>query len=204
MFAEKLRQYGVTGDPNSLPNLTTKAGTRVRLDPKLSEFSLNIHYIEMKTIDDVKRVLGHPDRYWATDQPRFGTLAPTRAPADRLDEMTPALRAALREYVYGNSKSVAGWTTTLNNWIVGHPLNVGLFVFNDVTVAPGSVLEIGAEGLICNTLRVQSGGSVVVSGDGPVRIEMSTYEEYPPPTGGGGGGGGGGGPRPPHPRPVFQ
>jgi hypothetical protein len=190
-FTDMLNKYGVKRDAASIPNLTVQAGTTLVLDPKSPKLSLDIHYLELNTIDQVKNVLGHPDKHWAPEISRFGNLVPTKPSSDNFATMTPALRGAYREYVYGNSLSVSGWTSALNNWVKANPVNVGLWVYSDVYVGPGSVLQVGAEGLICNTLRVVD-GTVQATGNGPVRVEMNTYEEYPPTFGGGGGGGGGG------------
>ena len=188
-FADMLSKYGVKRDAAAIPNLAVKDGTRLVLDPKSPNLSLDIHYLELKTIDQVKNVLGHPDKHWTPEIPRFGNLVPTKPSSDNFATMTAALRGAYREYVYGNSLSVNGWTSALNNWVAVNPVNVGVWVYSDVYVGPGSVLQIGTEGLICNTLRVVD-GIVQATGAGPVRVEMNTYEEYPPSGGGGGGGGG--------------
>jgi hypothetical protein len=195
LFAQKLKKYGVMYDSSSLPNLRVQAGTKVVLDPKSPEFGLDIHYTEMRTIYHVKSVLGHPDEYWPMEHPRFGRLAPTRPPAGGLESLTPAARAAMQEYVYGNSKSVVAWQSTLDNWLAVNPINVGIWVYGDVDVAANAVLEIGEDGLICDTLRVDPTGTVEVSlsGNRPIHIEMNTYEEYAQVIGGGGGGGAGGG-----------
>jgi hypothetical protein len=177
-FEQVHAKYGVQRDSQSLRKLTVPPQTKVVLDPKSPEFSLDIQQIDLKTIDQVKKVLGHSDEKWLRDHARFGGLTPGKPPAAKMEQSTPALMSAYNEYVYGNSASVANWTAALNNWIIANPVSIGIFLFLWVDVGPGSTLYIGSQGLVCGTLRVHATGTVQVSGDGPMNIEMLVFEEY--------------------------
>jgi hypothetical protein len=197
-----LSKYGIQpGAP--VPELRVEPGQYHLLQANATHPAF--HQLTLTTIADVKRVLGHPDTHFAAAQPRYGNVITATRATPISENPTPDQRAAMREFVYGNSSTVAQWEGELNDWIKINPVVIGVWIFGDVEVFNGSVLEIGSQGLLCNTLKVHTTGTVVVSGNGAVVVEMNTYQEvWDPPSGGGGGGDGGGGGWPPHPGPHRQ
>jgi hypothetical protein len=88
------------------------------------------------------------------------------------------VRFAFKEYIYGNSSTVAGWKGYLNDWLANNFINLPIFLFLNVTVGPHAELDIGPSGLICNRLSVHNTGKVKILGSGPTTIEVNTYEQY--------------------------
>ena len=89
-----------------------------------------------------------------------------------------AQRAALNEYVYGNSSSVAGWKPVLDKWVISEEIKWIIWAFLDIDVGPHAVLEVQSSGLLCNTLSVHYTGLVRLVGPGPIKVEMNNYVRY--------------------------
>ena len=177
---EVLAKNMIQRDSRSLRNLTVDAGTTVTLDQTSKEFSGDVEYVPLRTIKDFKRVLGCPDSAFVSEQPRFGHYSPARAPADFSVSggLDFAQRAALREFIYGNSKSVGTWESSLNKWIISEESSAVLWTFLDINVGKNALLEVTANGLICNKLSVHYTGRVRFKGPGPIKLEMNHYELY--------------------------
>jgi hypothetical protein len=198
-LSDILNKYGIRSGAQ-VPDLRVETGQNHVLAADSTHPAF--HRLTLTTIAEVKRLLGHPDTQFAPGKPRFGNVITTTRATPIKGKPTPDQRAAMREFVYGNSSTVAQWEGVLNDWIRLDPQVIGLWIFGDVEVLNDAVLQIGTEGLLCNTLKVHATGTVVVSGGGPVVVEMNTYQEvWDPPSGGGGGGVGG---WPPHPEPHRQ
>ncbi len=162
-FAERLRKYGLDLAHIHPREISVGEGQRLVLDPQEHDNKRDIHTVPLKTLGEIKAVLGHADDHW---------------PGERAQQLSLEMRAALREYVYGNSKSVGRWEGFLSEWVTLNPVIIGVFVFSVVTVGPGAVLQVGSVGLSCDTLRVHLTGTVEVVGNGPTKIETGTYEEF--------------------------
>lgn len=177
-FATRLLKYGLQLDDITVRDLSLQEGEKLALDPQSPPDKSDVHFIELRTVNDVKRVLGHADKYYPGDYPRFGVRVPFKPDGEELQRVTADFRAALREYVYGNSKSVSQWEASLNTWIGLEHLGAYVFVYGVVDVGPFATLEIGPAGLSCDVLRVEITGTVQVVSNQPVNIEIGTYEVY--------------------------
>lgn len=178
-FEEVLHKNGIRRDPASLRDLVVPAGETVVLDSANPDLTMDVESVQLETLADVKRVFGVPDVAFKGDHPRFGRFSPDRPANDsETSELGLAQRAALFEYVQGNSKSVSEWEMPLNRWIGSELISVAFWALRDIDVGPNAVLEVRDGGLICNTLRVHYSGLVRINSPGPVKVEMNAYERY--------------------------
>jgi hypothetical protein len=175
-FEQKLAELGIQGPQ---PPIMLQPGEQVVLDAQAARFRDNLHQINLNTPDDFKRVLGHPDTLWPGEVSRFGAEIPEAPEAGPDLTQSYGFRAALREWVYGNSKSVQRWGDVLVTGVseLGLP-SINLFASIIVEVGPNAVLTIGNHGMICGTLRVHVTGAVKTIGGGPLLVWMETYEQF--------------------------
>jgi hypothetical protein len=177
---EVLKKNRVDRDVRSLRNLTVGAGQTLKLDPSDRDLSMDLNTVELRNLQEVKQVLGTPDSAFVGEMPRFGRFAPSRPHSESAigESLTTAQRAALNEYIYGNSKSVSGWKGALDKWIISEAVSLSLWAFYDIDVGPHAVLEVNSAGLLCNTLSVHYTGLVRLVGHGPIKVEMNNYVRY--------------------------
>ena len=180
-FSERIAQYGIQLNGAEPGDLNVEAGTRLDLGTNTRAALKPSHSVTLASIEDAKRVIGQPDHFFPSDQPRYGKMvgAPTGVSAAD-DEMNLLFdtRFALREYIYGNSKSVIDWKDDLDAVLAASPIIIPIWLYLTVTVGPHAVLNIGAAGLVCNELRVHYTGKVRVSGGGPTVLETGIYEQF--------------------------
>jgi hypothetical protein len=140
----------------------------------------NLRHIPINTIDDLKLVFGHSDEFFPGASPRFGQVLATYPATVQPDTMTDQFRAALREYVYGNSTTVTAWRAALNNWVSREAIVVPVHFYGVVEVGPSATLDLGPGPAIltCDVLRVHFTGRVRARGSGPISIETGTFEEF--------------------------
>jgi hypothetical protein len=180
-LTEQLTRCGLDPASLTLRNLVVD-GQTVTLDASSQTFASDVQVVNITDIDQAKTILGHPDELWPGGQPRYGKMVepqPSSLSSTR-DESNLLLdaRFAIREYVYGNSQTVIGWKNYLNHWLNVNIIPFPIWIFETVTVGPWGLLNIGASGLFCDTLRVHYTGRVQITGTGPTTIEVATYEQY--------------------------
>ncbi|SRR6266851_259608 len=178
-FDERIAKLGLDTSVISVRPLEVDKNCTYVLDPDSSARREDVHPIPLENIDQVKTLLGVPDKYWPTERPRFGNMFPREPSDEDVRSLTFNTRGALREYVYGNSKSVNEvWKSVLNQYISAEAVVFPWFIFSVVTVGPNAVLQVGAQGLSCDILRVHTSGTVKVEGAGPTKVETGTYESF--------------------------
>lgn len=179
-FEDVLKKNRIWRDPKSLRSLTVEAGETVTLDPKAPHDGMDLEHVPLRTLEDVKQVLGTPDSAFVGDFPRFGRFAPRDPGSDALlaENLTVGQRAALHEYVYGNSRSVAGWAGALDKWIAQEEISFPIWALLDIDVGPHGILVITSSGVICNKLSVHYTAQVRFKGPGPIKLEMNHYLKY--------------------------
>jgi hypothetical protein len=146
--AQRLAVYGLAVE--RLQPLTVRGGERVLLDGA-SPYCAMLH---PASAWDLKSWIGAPDAAFAGSTPRFG-----QAPA--------GLDAAVREFLYGNSRAVRDFQPAIEAHFAAAPVEVPIFLFDDITVEDCGVLEIGAGSSVffCNSLTMQPQGVVRAAGD---------------------------------------
>jgi hypothetical protein len=173
-------QRNMVPDPHrKARSLTLREGDVVVLDESSREHRDDLVQIELASLRQVKAVLGTPDSAFVDNHPRFGPGSVAAEPLEAIGErLEVSHRAALQEWIYGNSVSVAHWTSALDKWIKAEAIKAGLFVLNDVDIGPHATLVVGAAGLLCNTLSIHYTGRLEMKGPGPCKIEMNHYVRY--------------------------
>jgi hypothetical protein len=179
-FEQVLVKNMIQRDARSLRNLSVAAGQTLVLDSSAKQHNEDREYVALNTLKDLKQVLGCPDSAFIAEHPRFGGFSARSASPDYpvSEGLDFAQRAALQEYVYGNSKSVAGWETNIDKWVSAEKVSVSLFALADIDVGPNATLYVTSSGLVCNTLSVHYTGRVRFKGPGPTKIEMMHYVRY--------------------------
>jgi hypothetical protein len=180
-FMERLHKYGLEKQGESAEDLSLTKGQLLRLDPNSHKANTAAHQLKLGSVDQVKNILGNPDAVFPGGEPRFGPVMADREPQGpvALDQsVNEGFRAALREYVYGNSASVAKWKNVLNKWVVGEAINWPIFLYNIITVGPGATLQVASSGIVCDILRVHTTGTVEVVAPGPCTVDTGSYEDF--------------------------
>ena len=146
--AQRLAVYGL--EASRLPALTVRGGERILLDRR-SPYSVPLR---PASAWDLKAWIGAPDAAFAGMAPRFG-----KVPA--------ALDEAVREFLYGNSCAVRAFQAAIEARLAAEPVEVPIFLFDDITIEDCGVLEIGAGSsvLFCNSLTMHPQGVVRAAGD---------------------------------------
>lgn len=179
-LADILKRNMVSAPQGQARSLTLREGDYVVLDDDAREHREALVKVDLASLRHAKAVFGTPDSAFVDQRPRFGPGSVVREmPAANSDQgLDVAKRAALQEWIYGNSASVDHWTPVLDDWIKNERINVGIYVLQDVDVGPHATLVVGAAGLLCNTLSVHYTGRVRIKGPGPTKIEMNHYVRY--------------------------
>ncbi|HVJ52093.1 MAG TPA: hypothetical protein VM689_06515 [Aliidongia sp.] len=165
---QRLALYGLPLD--RLRPLTVRAGERVRLDCRSNSDPRHFVLLQPNSVRELKRWIGAPDAAFAGDTPRFG---PVPDPSQ--------LSAIAREFIHGNSRAVRAFEALLDARLCGldDPFQdlvpVPVFLFADVVVEDGGLLEIGIGSRVffCDTLTMYPQGVVRVGGE--VRADIGTY-----------------------------
>jgi len=181
-FDERVRtlNFSVT---DRLGDLVVEEGTTVVLDGSQEAQGAQLHNIKIRTIDAMKSLLGISDDRWPGEYPRFGRMIepePGSAIRQSFDgSLTMDLRFAMREYVYGNSRSVQGWRDALNRYIAADAwMIVPIYLALTVDVGPHAVLLLNGACLNCMRLRVHYTGKVRIAGNTPSTIDTDVFERY--------------------------
>jgi hypothetical protein len=171
-LAKRLDIYGLSADKLKLSPLTVSSKQTVRLDYRRHEDNTNYALIRPKSVNDLKRWHGNPDGAFGHDQPRFGKLPSTR----RLTEQE--LKDVAREYIYGNSKSVAKYGSLIDQYIAHMDISVAVFFYTIITINDGAILEVGngSSVLFADILRIHKNGILSVVGD--MRVDVGLYERF--------------------------
>lgn len=75
-------------------------------------------------------------------------------------------KIAAREYVMGDSRRVAAWKPTLDQYIGISDTSLNLFFFNDIIVHANATLQLSpsAHALYANRIRIHQGGKIRCNG----------------------------------------
>jgi len=168
-------------DTSRAGDVVVEEGTEMLLDGSYEPKGAQLHQINLRNVDEAKRMLGLSDDYFPQEQPRFGKMVASRPHTSigNTDETNVPLdaRFAMREYIYGNSTSVAGWKSVLNKYLADGVL-IPIHLAITVTVGPHAVLTLNSAALSCYKLRVHYTGKVRVVGNGATTIDTDVYEQY--------------------------
>jgi hypothetical protein len=181
-FDERVRALNIP-ITDRLGDLIVEEGTTVVLDGSQEAQGAQLHNIKIRTVDAMKSLLGISDDRWPGEYPRFGRMVESEAGSairQSFDgNLTMDLRFAMREYVYGNSRSVQGWRDTLNRYIAADAgMIVPIYLALTIDVGPHAVLLLNGACLNCMRLRVHYTGKVRIVGNTPSTIDTDVFERY--------------------------
>ncbi|WP_308467794.1 hypothetical protein [Rathayibacter soli] len=180
-LGSRAKYLGLELDEAELTDLVLKRGKRQALDNETDASRNSRQIVTIANIDQMKALLGQPDDYWPGDHPRYGVMVsefPDEVRTRDEENITLSTRFALREYVHGNSRAVAGWKEHLSGIVAQSPFQFPVWLYRTVDVGAGCLLQIGAAGLFCGTLRVHRTGKVRIEGGGPTFVDVLAYEQY--------------------------
>jgi hypothetical protein len=159
----------------SVRDLEVPTGRNIVLDATNPEFKRDAQTVAIKDIETAKRMLGNADALWGAGEPRFSSPVFSRhnSPAE-------LARTAAREYVYGNSATVAQWSELINRHVFDEAAEFFTFGFGTVTINPRATLTLGVRShvLLCRRLRIHATGTLLIRGTGPVHVEPLEIEAF--------------------------
>jgi hypothetical protein len=131
--------------------------------------------ITITDVDAAKRIIGLDDELWGVDAPRYGRIVQSEL-------LTPSALAAqvAKEYIYGNSATVASWKDLINTHVFSAPWVFPVFTLGIVTIHAGGVLRIGngSNFFVCEKLRMHITAKLEITGTGPGVVWPLSYESF--------------------------
>lgn len=173
-----VERYGIRWNEHAVHDLVVPEGAAIALDSRSPDYADHRHAVRIDNVERAKEAFGIPDTHWPGGAARYGTQYSAEPRDVDKGRASLAMLAALREYIYGNSKSVAPWRGMLNELLARDPIEATYYVYQNIDVGRNAMLVLGDTSLLCNRLRVHFTGRVVVTGAGPVRVEMNRYQLY--------------------------
>jgi len=192
-FAEVLASYGINAQEVKPGPLDVKENSVKVLDCRAEDTSpAAFKMLEAKSIAELKAWTGSDDRVFGHTRPVFGRLPDAKVVAGLMQpkrdlrrlgpEEVEAVKALSKEYIAGNSQSVAKYAPLLNDMIAATKnearIKIPMYFFTIVTVGPGATLQLGNGSTLfaCDVLRVHATGTVKAVNN--VTIKVGTYQQY--------------------------
>jgi hypothetical protein len=184
---DRAKVYGFAEADLHLTNLVLGEEECARLSGREdSPHRKSAHRIPVKSVADLKRMIGVPDAV-AQAQCRRCPEGLSELPAPTFNtkaHLTPGqiqvLRLAAEEYVHGNSALVSQFAPVIDS-VIGLVSNANIigFFYQDITVERNAVLTIdpSVSVLYANTVLIKRGGSIRVLGR--VKLDFSTLKGEP-------------------------
>lgn len=174
----RLKNFNLSSTTIQLANLEVQANQTLVLDTKDPKYSKNLSFLEPKSIDDIKRWIGIPDQAFATvpvtssrspvvihrtispdSSIRSGIVIPSTARFH--PDQVATLQIMARNYIFGHSSTVSvEQVPALNEWLKAQQIKIPIFVFNDIHVAAGAVLNVKSKVLFANHITIDKGGLI--------------------------------------------
>jgi hypothetical protein len=163
--------------------VSEKEYTRLSVRDPSSRFAKAANRIRIRAIHELKQLIGVPDSVAKREcGRRFESPAEVVAPVfESIGQLTAqhqdALRLAAREFIYGNSETVAHYAPALDKAIgmVGRAV-ITVVAANDIIVERNATLELdgSVDVIVANKVLVKQGGQIRVTG--PVKIDCESIE----------------------------
>jgi hypothetical protein len=174
----RLKNFNIDPAGIKLTDLDVAANQTMLLTSTDTSYRDSIAFLEPQSITDLKRWIGIPDQAFSPGQPLPSTgpvvIHPTirPSPAGRLRIVIPALPAfhpdqvatlknLARDFIYGHSDHIS--TTqipALNKWLDLQKIRIPMFIFRDIHVASGAVLNVKGKILFANHITIDKGGLI--------------------------------------------
>lgn len=183
---ERLKVYGLSPGQVQLENMTIGEGECFHLTLRGdSRFAKSAVRIPVKTVGDLKRLIGVPDSVVQKQcHCRFESeLTETVPPGFKsLTDLSPAQHATLQlaanEYIYGNSLSVSHYESALNQAIsLANRSVISIVLFQDIIVERNATLTLDAsvDVIFANKILIKLGGKIRALGS-YVKYDCSSVE----------------------------
>lgn len=194
-LATRLQTFRLNAEELKPVDLNVSVNQHVVLDSNNSTFKSSLTHLTPRSLDDVKNWLGNPNTAFANvpgaAHPATPQIAvsptrvshPTVLPQVVLQpsahhsatEITQ-LHALTSAFVFGNSETIsAAQLPALNAWIAGLNIKLPAYVFNNITVAAGAVLEIKVNALFANYITVENTGRIKLRGGSKTVIHAAGF-----------------------------
>lgn len=194
-IATRLQSFRLNAETTKPTDLNISPNQHVVLDTGNTTFKNNLSYLTPQTIDDVKNWLGNPNSTFVRTPAAIHTgttpiaLPPTRVRTPSVLPpvvIHPGTEHSAREieqlhslasaFVFGHSENVsAAQLPALNNWIAGLKIKLPIFVFNNITVAAGAVLDVKVNALFANYITVEYTGRIKLRGGSRTVIHAAGF-----------------------------
>ncbi|MEB0133833.1 hypothetical protein QN362_00650 [Actimicrobium sp. CCC2.4] len=177
-FEERLKNFNIDPASIKLTDLDVATNQTMLLTTTDSAYQDSVAFLEPQSITDLKRWIGIPDQAFSPGHPPpsigpvviHPTIRPS--PASRMRIVIPALPAfhpeqivtlknLARDFIYGHSEHIS--TTqlpALNKWLDLQKIRMPMFVFRDIHVASGAVLNVKGKILFANHITIDKGGLI--------------------------------------------
>lgn len=174
----RLKNFNIDPAQVNLVDLDVAADQTITLQSTDVAYRANVSYLEPKSITDLKRWIGIPDQAFATI-PNLPSTTPIvvhrtirPVPAIRTGIVIPPLTAfhpdqvatiktLARDFIYGQSASIsAAQLPALNKWLDLQKIRIPIFLFRNIHVAAGAVLNVKGKVLFANLITIDKGGLI--------------------------------------------
>jgi hypothetical protein len=174
----RLKAFNIDPAQITLTDLDIAANQTMLLTSTDTAHSGSIAFLEPKSVTDIKRWIGIPDQAFAPEKPLPSTgpvvMHPTIRPSliGRGRIVIPPLQAfhpdqvatiknMARDFIYGHSGSIsAAQVPALNKWLDIQKIRIPIFIFRDIHVASGAVLNVKGKVLFANHITIDKGGLI--------------------------------------------
>ncbi|MDY7574365.1 hypothetical protein [Actimicrobium sp. CCI2.3] len=174
----RLKDFNIDPATIKLTDLDVAANQTLLLTSADAAHVHSIAFLEPHSITDIKRWIGIPDQAFAQGHtlPSIGpvVLHPTIRPSivGRSGIVIPPLPAfhpdqvatiknMARDFIYGHSGNIsAAQIPALNKWLDLQKIRIPIFIFRDIHVASGAVLNVKGKVLFANHITIDKGGLI--------------------------------------------
>lgn len=174
----RLKNFNIDPASIKLTDLDVAANQTMLLTSADTAHRDSVAFLEPKSITDIKRWMGIPDQAFAPGQnlPSTGpvvihpTIRPTLAgrggivipalPAFHPDQVA-TIKNLARDFIYGHSGNIsATQIPAINKWLDLQKIRIPIFIFRDIHVASGAVLNVKGKILFANHITIDKGGLI--------------------------------------------
>jgi hypothetical protein len=194
-IATRLQSFKLNAEAVRPVDLNISPNQHVVLDTGNTTFENSLHYLTPQTIDEVKSWIGNPNSAFVRSptMPITGgtpiAIRPTRVPNPAMSPpavIHPGVEHSAKEvaqlhtlantFVFGHSENVsAAQLPALNAWIAGLKIKLPMYVFNNITVSAGAILDVKVNALFANYITVEYTGKIKLRGGSKTVIHAAGF-----------------------------
>jgi hypothetical protein len=174
----RLKDFNIDPAQIKLTDLDVAANQTMHLTSTDAAHHDSIAFLEPTSITDIKRWIGIPDQAFAHDHnlPSIGpvvmhpTIRPSIIGRGRIvipplatfhPDQVATIKNMARDFIYGHSGNIsAAQIPALNKWLDLQKIRIPIFIFRDIHVASGAVLNVKGKILFANHITIDKGGLI--------------------------------------------